>query len=134
MEPELQRLRTTFEEVPELYDRARPTYPAQLFDDLAAIAELPEAARIVELGCGTGQATIPLAERGYRVTCVELGEQLAGAARRRLAVFPAVKVVNAAFETWQPDVAAPCTARGRNRPCGDRAASPEAPRVKVAHT
>ena len=106
MEPELQRLRTTFEEVPELYDRARPTYPAQLFDDLAAIAELPEASRIVELGCGTGQATIPLAERGYRVTCVELGEQLAGAARRRLAVFPAVEVVNAAFETWEPEVAA----------------------------
>ena len=54
-------LRATFEEVPELYDRARPNYPPQIFDDLVALAELPERARLVEIGCGTGQATLPLA-------------------------------------------------------------------------
>ncbi len=97
-----QCLRTTFEEVPELYDRARPSYPAQVFADLSALAQLPVAARIVEIGCGTGQATIPLAERGYQITCVELGEQLAAVARRKLSVFPGVEVINAAFETWQP--------------------------------
>ena len=72
-----QLLRTTFEQVPELYDRARPSYPLEVFDDLAALARLAQAARIVEIGCGTGQATLPLAERGYQITCVELGEQLA---------------------------------------------------------
>lgn len=97
-----ERLRTTFEEVPELYDRARPTYPSPLFDDLTALARLPEAARILEIGCGTGKATVPLAERGYRITCVELGEQLAAVARRKLSGFPGVEVVNAAFETWEP--------------------------------
>lgn len=97
-----QRLRTTFEEVPELYDRARPTYPPHLFDELAALARLPDEARIVEIGCGTGQATLPLAERGYRITCVELGAQLAAFARRKLSGFPAVEVVNAVFESWEP--------------------------------
>jgi SAM-dependent methyltransferase len=95
-------LRATFEEVAELYDRARPTYPERVFEDLVALAALPEAARILEIGCGTGQATIPLAERGYRMTCVELGEQLAGVARRKLSRFSGVEVVNADFETWQP--------------------------------
>jgi SAM-dependent methyltransferase len=99
MRPEL---RTTFEQVPELYDRARPTYPAQIFDDLAALAQLPARARIVEIGGGTGQATLPLAERGYAITCVELGERLAATARRKLADFPRVTVINADFETWQP--------------------------------
>ena len=93
-------LRATFEQVPELYDRARPSYPAELFDDLAAL--LPERARIIEIGCGTGQATIPLAERGYRITCVELGAGLAEVARRKLARFPEVDVVNADFEHWEP--------------------------------
>ena len=97
-----QRLRTSFDEVAELYDRARPSYPPPLFDDLVALAQLPAGARIVEIGCGTGQATIPLAERGYAITCVELGERLAAAARRNLAAFPAVEVITAAFETWQP--------------------------------
>ncbi len=96
-------LRTTFDQVPELYDRARPSYPPQIFDDLAELAQLPAQARLVEIGCGTGQATLPLAERGYAVTCVELGQRLAATARRNLAAFPSVSVVNANFETWQPE-------------------------------
>jgi SAM-dependent methyltransferase len=94
-------LRTTFEQVPELYDRARPGYPARLFDELAALAPLPDAARILEIGPGTGKATIALAERGYRVTSIELGEQLAAVARRKLSAFPNVEVITADFETWQ---------------------------------
>jgi SAM-dependent methyltransferase len=95
-------LRATFEDVADLYDRARPSYPPELFDDLAALARLPERARILEIGCGTGQATLPLAERGYRITCVELGEQLAAVARRKLAGFRNVEVVSADFEMWEP--------------------------------
>lgn len=94
--------RETFEQVPELYDRARPCYPPEVFTDLAALAQLPAAARIVEIGCGTGQATLPLAERGYQITCVELGEQLAAVARRKLASFQDVEVINANFESWHP--------------------------------
>jgi len=96
-------LRSTFEQVPELYDRARPGYPAEVFDGLVALAGLRAGARLVEIGCGTGQATLPLAERGYAVTCLELGERLASVARRKLARFAGVEVINADFETWQPD-------------------------------
>jgi SAM-dependent methyltransferase len=100
---EREQLRSTFEEVPELYDRARPTYPHELFDDLEALAGLGEGARLLEIGCGTGQATLPLASRGYSILCVELGTELAAFARRKLAPFPAVEIVNANFETWEPD-------------------------------
>jgi SAM-dependent methyltransferase len=97
------RLRATFEEVPELYDRARPSYPPEVFDDLIDLAGLARGARLLEIGCGTGKATIPLAERGFEVVCVELGERLARVARSRLAAFPTVEVVNARFETWEPE-------------------------------
>jgi SAM-dependent methyltransferase len=96
-------LRTTFEQVPELYDRARPDYPHEVFDGLVALAGLPAEARLVEIGCGTGQATLPLAERGYAITCLELGERLAALTRQKLARFASVEVLNANFETWQPD-------------------------------
>jgi SAM-dependent methyltransferase len=91
--------RTTFDEVAELYDRARPTYPDELFDDLVELAGLQPGSRVVEVGCGTGKATIPLAERGLDVTCVELGESLAAVARRKL---PGVEIVVDDFETWIP--------------------------------
>jgi SAM-dependent methyltransferase len=94
-------LRTTFEEVPDLYDRARPSYPPQLFDDLASLASLTEGARVLEIGCGTGKATIALAERAFSVTCVELGANLAERARRNLRGFSGVEIVTADFETWE---------------------------------
>src|ERR1035437_6950557 len=96
-------LRTTFEQVPLLYDRARPNYPPQIFEDLVALARLPEAARIIEIGCGTGQGTLPLAELGFQITCVELGERLAATARGQPARFPTGGVITADFETWQPE-------------------------------
>ncbi len=96
-------LRTTFDQVPELYDRARPNYPPQLFDDLGSLAQLPAGARLVEIGCGTGKATVPLAQRGYEITCVELGKHLAAVAQRKLAGFASVEVINTNFENWQPE-------------------------------
>ena len=95
-----EQLRTTFDEVAGLYDRARPGYPPELFDDLVALAGLAPGARILEIGCGTGQATAPLVERGFELVCVELGAQLAAVARRKL---PAAQVVTAPFESWEPD-------------------------------
>jgi SAM-dependent methyltransferase len=92
-------LRTTFNEDAERYNRARPQYPVQMFDDLAA-AVAPAGARVLEIGCGTGQATVALAERGYRIVAVELGPDMATVARRNLARFDSVEVVTAAFEDW----------------------------------
>jgi len=103
--PDRERLRTTFEDVPELYDRVRPTYPSEVFDDLVALAGLPERGRILEIGPGTGKATVPLAERGFELVCVELGERLAALARHNLAGFPNVEIVTAPFETWEPAAA-----------------------------
>jgi SAM-dependent methyltransferase len=97
---ERERRRATFDEAAELYDRVRPGYPPALFDDLARLAGVGPGCRVLEIGPGTGQATVPLAERGCRVVAVELGEALAAVARRNLARFPEVQVVTAAFEDW----------------------------------
>lgn len=99
---ERHRLRATFDEDAELYRRARPVYPEQLFDELTELASLRPGDRVLEIGCGTGQATHPLARRGFDVVCVELGPELAAVARRELAGFPNVEVLNAAFEPWEP--------------------------------
>jgi SAM-dependent methyltransferase len=99
------RLRESFEEVPELYDRARPLYPSQLFEDLVTFGRLRPGSRVLEIGCGTGQATLPLAERGLEVVCVELGAGLAAVARRKLADFPRVEIEHAVFEDWEAEEA-----------------------------
>ncbi|MEV4733803.1 class I SAM-dependent methyltransferase [Saccharopolyspora sp. NPDC049426] len=93
-----ERMRSVFAEDADLYDRCRPGYPAQLFDVLTAA--VGEGARVLEIGCGTGQATVPLAARGFAVTALEPGEELAEIARRHLADYVSARVVVAAFEEW----------------------------------
>jgi SAM-dependent methyltransferase len=95
-------LRTVFGEDAELYDRARPGYPAALFEDLAVLAGLTPSSRALEIGCGTGQATSPLARLGCSVVAVELSPELAAVARGKLREFPRVTVDVSAFETWTP--------------------------------
>jgi SAM-dependent methyltransferase len=95
-------LRAGFDADAEAYQRTRPVCPDELFDDLVQLAGLVPGDRIVEIAPGTGQATVPLAERGLAVTAVELGPSLAALARQRLRRFPAVEVVTGAFEDWQP--------------------------------
>lgn len=94
-----ERLRQTFGAVAELYDRARPEYPAVVFDDLAELAKLGPGSRVLEIGPGTGKATAELVRGGYAVTGVELSADLAAVARRTV---PAAEIVVANFEAWEP--------------------------------
>jgi SAM-dependent methyltransferase len=93
-------LRATFDSVAELYALRRPMYPPEVFEDLIALSRVPEGGRVLEIGCGTGQATLPMAGGGYRITAVELGPHLADVARRTLAAYPDVDVQAGAFEQW----------------------------------
>lgn len=46
------------------YDRYRPRYPDEVFDDLVESVGLTCGDKVVEIGAGTGIATEPLVERG----------------------------------------------------------------------
>ncbi len=94
--------RLGFDAVADDYDAARPGYPEALYDDLASVCGLGPRTRVLEVGCGSGQATEDLAERGASVVAVELGPSLAALARRRLPRFDRVDVVTSAFEDWSP--------------------------------
>jgi SAM-dependent methyltransferase len=95
-------LRATFDTVAAAYADARPTYPPELFDALVSATGIDAGSLLLEVGCGPGTATLPLAERGCRIVAVELGAALASEARRRLAAYPDVTVVTGSFEEYPP--------------------------------
>ena len=101
MSSDRERLRTTFNSAARLSPGA-PEYPAALYDELVLLASLGPGDRLLEVGCATGKATIPLARRGFPVTCIEIGDDLAAEARHNLAGFPGVSIVNGGFESWAP--------------------------------
>ncbi|HZU72461.1 MAG TPA: class I SAM-dependent methyltransferase [Acidimicrobiales bacterium] len=94
------RLGRIFDEAPELYDRVRPGYPDELFTDFAAAAGISPSSSVLEVGCGTGQATRSLAGLGCAVTAVEPGPGMAALARRNLASLANVEVEISTFEEW----------------------------------
>ena len=89
-----------FDEDAARYDAMRPTYPALLFDELARVGELDIGSRVLEIGAGTGQATVALAERGYRLTAIEPGPAMAAILERKLRSFPLADVQVTTFEAW----------------------------------
>jgi SAM-dependent methyltransferase len=102
LQDERERLKVTFDVVADRYHRARPAYPGELYSELISAAGLRPGDRLLEVGCGTGKATAPLAKRGFAITCLEPGPRLAANARSNLARYPNVQVVGQGFEEWQP--------------------------------
>jgi SAM-dependent methyltransferase len=90
-----------FDDVAEVYDRVRPLYPAELFADLATLTGTGPATTVLEIGCGTGQATRGLLARGWQVHAVEPGEAMAAHARKNFAGRPFTVDVTR-FEDWVP--------------------------------
>jgi SAM-dependent methyltransferase len=87
-----------FNEVPALYDRFRPGYPIGAIDALLELASVPDRGRVLEIGPGTGQLTMPLAVRGYAITALEPGPRLAAFLARKARALPNVEVVQARME------------------------------------
>jgi 2-polyprenyl-3-methyl-5-hydroxy-6-metoxy-1,4-benzoquinol methylase len=75
--------RTLFDLVAGLYEETRPGYAGELIDFVVATAGLGPGAAVLDVGCGTGQLTGPLARRGYGVTAIDLGPSMIEVARRR---------------------------------------------------
>jgi SAM-dependent methyltransferase len=92
--------RFVFDEVAELYARARPTYPAALVDDIIRESGLQPGGRILELGSGPGNGSVLFSGRGYHLLSLEPGARLAEVARRRLAEDNNAKVLVTTFEAW----------------------------------
>jgi len=92
--------RTSFDDEAERYDRARPSYAEALVDEVIAHSRIPPDGRILEVGAGTGKATVLFARRGYPMVALEPGANLANVLRRNVAAFPKVQIELSTFEEW----------------------------------
>lgn len=82
----------SFGEDAAAYDRARPSYPAELVDWLL---ERAPGRRVLDVGCGTGKLGRLFLERGCDVLGVEPDRRMAEVARAH-----GLEVEVAAFEPW----------------------------------
>lgn len=93
----------SFDENVVSYDKYRPTYHAEMFADILSFAKITPESRILEIGCGTGNATLPFIQSGADVTAVELGKNLAEFTQEKFSAHPNFRVVNSSFELFETD-------------------------------
>ncbi|MBD2848684.1 methyltransferase domain-containing protein [Paenibacillus sp. IB182496] len=91
----------TFNFIASDYEKYRPTYPDEMFDDILNYSNISMEQKILEIGCGTGQATGGLVNKDYKnITCIELGDKLAQFTTEKFKTYGTIKVINTSFEEW----------------------------------
>lgn len=95
------RRKNWYSEIAVSYNKTRPRYPQKIIDRAIELAELPPKANILEIGCGPGIATVPFAELGFSMFCLEPSQSACQLARQNCAAYPSVKMQNLTFEEWE---------------------------------
>ena len=66
-------LGVVFDGAVSLYDRMRPGYVDELYKAIFDYVHIDENSSAVEVGSGSGQATLPVLKTGCAVDCFSLG-------------------------------------------------------------
>ena len=94
------RRRESFDLVSQDYDLYHSPYPPEVVDAVVGLSRLHRGSSVLEIGCGTGQLSAPLAQLGVHLVAVELGPHLAARASQHLRPFPHAQVEVGSFEAW----------------------------------
>lgn len=90
--------RTHFDEITELYDKARPDYPDELIQDTLNYIRAENGMKALEIGAGTGKATEPFLRAGIDVSAIEIGKNMTEYLQTKFSGYYGFKAVNASFE------------------------------------
>ena len=85
----------TFDKIPERFDKYRPRYCKELFQELEMACELNFGKKVLEIGPGTGQAAEPILKTGCDYTAIELGENFTALMEDKFGCYQNFHIVNA---------------------------------------
>ena len=91
-------LGSTFDTAVSLYDRMRPGYVDELYKTIFDYINIGENSRVVEVGSGSGQATLPVLKTGCSLTAVEYGENFSLLLKEKFKEYKDFNIVTGKFE------------------------------------
>ncbi len=90
-----------FDESADYYDPYRPGYPEKLIDCILEKTQLQPGSELLEIGAGSGKATLPFVNRGFNLHCIEPGANLAAAGMEKFSPTKRVQYTLSRFEEWE---------------------------------
>ena len=91
-------LSNTFDTAVSLYEKMRPGYVDDIYRAIFEYVHIDENSRVVEVGSGSGQATLPVLKTGCELTSVEYGENFSELLRNKFKEYERFKVITGKFE------------------------------------
>lgn len=83
------------------YHSVRPGYPSELYKDIKDVCGISNASWLLEIGAGSGIATIEIAKFGCQIVAIEPGAQLAAIARKQTRGLAKVQILEKTFEDFR---------------------------------
>ncbi len=94
-------LTEAFDAVANEYLRARSEYPEELFDRVFDIAQLSVGSRVLDVGCGSGQATLEFARRGCSVQGIDPAKNALDLLAKRVGDLSGIELHWSSFEDYK---------------------------------
>ena len=91
-------LNWTFDTVADTYEKLRPGYVDELYRTIFDYAPINNTSRVVEIGIGGGQATLPFLKTGCDLLAIDYGENFCGICREKFKDYPNFSAVSGKFE------------------------------------
>ena len=89
-----------FNEIAETYDN-KPDYPEELIRIIIDKVNLTAGSKLLEIGSGTGRATIQFADFGFEIVCIEPGFKMIERAKTKLkGKNNDIKFIHSSFEDY----------------------------------
>lgn len=88
----------TFDTVASAYEKMRPGYVDELYQTLFEYIPVKSTSRVVEVGIGGGQATLPILKTGCNLTAVDYGDNFCELCREKFKEFSNFSAVSGKFE------------------------------------
>lgn len=90
--------RIHFDDIVMNYEKIRPEYPSELFEDILRYSNFKTGLKALEIGAGTGKATLPFLDRGCDITAIEIGCNMANFLSEKFKEYKNFNVINDSFE------------------------------------
>lgn len=90
----------TFEYASSDYDKSRPTYIKEIYEDIFHYKPINSDSHVLEIGLGTGKASRPILDTQCHFIGIEPGEQLSDLARKRYQAYANFSLFNQTLQEF----------------------------------
>ena len=91
-------LNWTFDTVADTYEKLRPGYVNELYNTIFEYKQINNQSRVVEIGIGGGQATLPFLKTSCNLTAIDYGENFCKLCREKFKEYTNFSAVSGKFE------------------------------------